>query len=95
MPTLLLLGLESRKHQTDFRSDRDGKMTGSSLVGTVLATRYKILEADEVDSFKAHDLVLDQTVTVRQAFLTSQSAGDFTIRRLPKIALGTNLRLVG
>jgi hypothetical protein len=49
------------------RSDRDGKMSGSSLAGTVLARRYKILERIDGDSFKAHDLALDQTVTVRQA----------------------------
>jgi hypothetical protein len=43
------------------------KMTGSSLAGTALARRYKILERIDGDSFKAHDLALDQTVTVRQA----------------------------
>src|SRR5260370_11582061 len=49
------------------RSDHDGNMTGLSLAGTVLARRYKILERIDGDSFKAHDLALDQTVTVRQA----------------------------
>jgi hypothetical protein len=87
MRTLFLIAPSSRNDQTDFRSDRDGKMTGSSLVGTVLATRYKILEADEVDSFKAHDLVLDQTVTVRQALLTSQRAGDTRRQKVQHLAL--------
>ena len=86
MRTLFLIAPSSRNDQTDFRSDRDGKMTGSSLVGTVLATRYKILEADEVDSFKAHDLVLDQTVTVRQALLTSQRAGDTRRQKVQHLA---------
>jgi hypothetical protein len=38
--------------------DTEGKMTGPSLVGTVLARRYKILETIDGDSFKAHDLAL-------------------------------------
>ena len=87
MPTLLLLGLESRKHQTDFRSDRDAKMNGSSLAGTVLASRYKILETIDVDSFKAHDLTLDQTVTVRQALLTSQCDGNTWRQKVQRLAL--------
>jgi hypothetical protein len=87
MRTLFLIAPSSRNDQTDFRSDRDGRMTGSSLVGTILAARYKILEADEVDSFKAHDLVLDQTVTVRQALLTSQGAGDTRRQKVQHLAL--------
>jgi hypothetical protein len=87
MPRLLLLGLESRKHQTDFRSDRDAKMNGSSLAGTVLASRYKILETIDVDSFKAHDLTLDQTVTVRQALLTSQCDGNTWRQKIQQLAL--------
>ena len=87
MPRLLLLGLESRKHQIDFRSDRDAKMNGSSLAGTVLASRYKILETIDVDSFKAHDLTLDQTVTVRQALLTSQRDGDTWRQKVQQLAL--------
>lgn len=44
------------------RSNCDGKITWFSVVGTVLAKRYKILKTVDVDGFKAHDLVLDQTV---------------------------------
>src|SRR5580693_6127817 len=87
MPRLLLLGLESRKHQTDFLSDGDAKMNGSSLAGTVLASRYKILETIDVDSFKAHDLTLDQTVTVRQALLTSQCDGNTWGQKIQQLAL--------
>jgi hypothetical protein len=87
MPRLLLLGLESRKHQTDFLSDGDAKMNGSSLAGTVLASRYKILETIDVDSFKAHDLTLDQTVTVRQALLTSQCDGNTWRQKIQQLAL--------
>ena len=53
----------------------------------VLASRYKILESVSGDSLKAHDLVLDQTVTVRQAFLTSQRAGDTWRQKVQQLAL--------
>jgi hypothetical protein len=62
-------------------------MTGPSLVGTVLARRYKILEAVDVDSFKAHDLTLDQTVTVRRALLASQRAGETWRQKVQQLAL--------
>ena len=87
MRTLLLIAPRSRNDQTNLRSDRDGKMNGSSLAGTVLASRYKILETIDVDSFKAHDLALDQTVTVRQALLTSQRAGDTWRQKVQQLAL--------
>ena len=61
-------------------------MTGSSLVGTVLARRYHILERIDVDSFRAHDLALDQTVTVRQAELTSQRERDSWRQRVRRLA---------
>jgi hypothetical protein len=69
------------------RWDRDGKMNGPSLVGTVLARRYKILETIAVGSFKAHDLTLDQTVTVREVLLTSQRAGDTWYQKVQQFAL--------
>jgi hypothetical protein len=75
MRTLFLPASSSRIEQSNLQSDRDGKTTCSSLVGTVLARRYKILEEIGVGIFKAHDLALDQTVRVRQALLTSQHAG--------------------
>ena len=87
MRTLSLIAPSSRNDRTNLRSDRDGKMTGSSLVGTVLARRYKILETVDVDSFKAHDLALDQTVTVRQALLTSPRAGDTWRQKVQQLAL--------
>jgi hypothetical protein len=86
MRTLFLIAPSSRIDQTDFRSDRDCKMTGLSLVGTVLARRYKILERIDVDSFRAHDLALDQTVTVRQAKPTSQRDRDTWRQRVRRLA---------
>jgi hypothetical protein len=87
MPTLFLTAPSSRKGQTDVWSDRDGKMTGQSLVRTVLARRYKILETVDLDSFKAHDLALDQTVTVRRVVLASQSAGETWRQKVQQLAL--------
>ncbi len=87
MRTLFLPASSSRTEQSNLQSDRDGKTTCSSFVGTVLARRYKILEKIGVDSFKAHDLALDQTVRVRQALLTSQRAGDTWRQKVQQLAL--------
>ena len=72
------------------RSDHGGNMTGLSLAGTVLAKRYKILERIEGDSFKAHDLALDQTVTVRQAMPTSPRDGDAWCQKIQQLVLIRN-----
>src|ERR1700686_293970 len=87
MRTLLLIAPGSKNNQINSRSDCAGKRNQSSLVGMVLASRYKILESIAGDGFKAHDLVLDQTVTVRQAFLTSQRAGDTWRQKVQQLAL--------
>jgi hypothetical protein len=87
MRTLFLTAPSSRNGQFNFRSDRDGKMNGSSLVGTILAGRFKILKTINVDSFKAHDLVLDQTVMVRQALRPSQRDDDTWRQKIQKLAL--------
>jgi hypothetical protein len=87
MRTLLLNAPGSRNDQINLRSDCAGKRNQSSLAGMVLASRYKILESVSGDSFKAHDLVLDQTVTVRQTFLTSQHAGDTWRQKVQQLAL--------
>jgi hypothetical protein len=72
------------------RSDHDGNMTGLSLAGTVLARRYKILEMIEGDGFKAHDLALDQAVTVRQAMPTSPRDGDAWREKVQQLVLVRN-----
>jgi hypothetical protein len=43
MEELAQSAARSRNDQTNLQSDCDGKMTGSSLVGTILVRRYKIL----------------------------------------------------
>src|SRR3984893_2916530 len=90
MRTLLLLELGSRKDQANFRSDRRVKTSESSLPGTILAARYKVLETIDVDSFKAHDLTLDQTVTVRKALLTSPQDRDIWHQKARQLALVRN-----
>ena len=92
--TLFLPGLDSRKHETDFRSDCYVKMSGSSLAGRVLAGRFKILKKIDVDSFKAHDLVLDQTVSVRQALMGSQRVDDTWRQKVQQLALVRNLNFL-
>jgi hypothetical protein len=90
MRTLSLITPILRNDQTNLRSDYEGKMTGLSLAGTVLARRYKILERMEGDSFKAHDLALDQTVTVRQAMPTSRRDGDAWCQKIQQLVLIRN-----
>ncbi len=72
------------------RSDHDGNMIGLSLAGTVLARRFKILERTDGESFKAHDLALDQTVTVRQAMPTSPRDGDAWRQKVQQLVLVRN-----
>jgi hypothetical protein len=55
-----------------------------------LAGRYKILGATEAESFKAHDLALDQTVSVRVVSPSSQRAGDIWRRKVYQLALVRN-----
>ena len=69
------------------RSDHDGNMIRLFSAGTVLARRYKILERTDGDSFKAHDLALDQTVTVRQAMPTSPRDGDAWRQKVRRLIL--------
>lgn len=87
MRTVFLPASSSRNDQSNLQSDRDGTTTCSSFVGTVLASRYKILERIGVDCFKAHDLALDQTVTLRRSLLTSQYPGDTWRQKIQQLAL--------
>ena len=87
MRTIFLIASSSRKDEANLRSNRDVKMIGPSLVGTVLARRYKILETVDVDSFKAHDLAMDQTVTVRRVLLAPRRAGQTWRQKVQQLAL--------
>jgi hypothetical protein len=90
MRTLLLLELGSRKDQASFRSDRRVKTSESSFAGTILAGRYKVLATIDVDSYRAHDLALDQTVTVRKALMTSPHDSDICRQKARQLALVRN-----
>ena len=94
MQTLSLIAPKPKDDEANLRSDGDGKMTESSLVGTVLARRYKILEPIDAESFKAHDLALDQTVRVMRASLASQRTGDTWCQNLHRLALVRNPRFL-
>lgn len=87
MQTVLLRESRYRTDQTNFQADRNIKMTGSLFPGRVLSRRYKILGIIGGNSFKAHDLALDQTVTVRQAILTDQYDGDTWRQKLQQLVL--------
>jgi hypothetical protein len=85
MRTLLLIELGSRKDQANFRTDCRVKRSESSFAG-ILAGRYKVLETIDVDSYKAHDLALDQTVIVRKVLLTSQPDSDISHQKVRQLA---------
>jgi hypothetical protein len=85
MRTLLLIELGSRMDQANVRTDCRVKRSESSFAGT-LAGRYKVLETIDVDSYKAHDLALDQTVIVRKALLTSPPDGDIWQHKVRQLA---------
>ena len=87
MPTISLIAPRSRKDDANLLPNHDVKRIGPSLVGTVLARRYKILETLDVDSFKAQDLAMDQTVTVRRVFLAPKSAGQTWRQKVQQLAL--------
>jgi hypothetical protein len=87
MPTLFLMASSSGRDRTKFRTERDDKLIGASLVQTVLARRYKILQTVDADCFKAHDLALDQTVTVRRVLLRSQRVGETWRQKVQQLAL--------
>src|SRR5438132_7525485 len=87
MQMLLLPEPASDRAETSFPSDRQARKSEASLTGTILAGRYKLLGATEAESFKAHDLALDQTVSVRVVFPGSQRAGDIWRRKVYQLAL--------
>jgi hypothetical protein len=89
MQTLLLLGPQSGRGETSLRSDRNIKITGS-FAGTTLTGRYRISNATDWVSFKAHDLALDQTVSVRGAWVPSQGYDDLWREKAQQLALVRN-----
>ena len=85
-------GIKKGSGQFPIRSRRQND--GSSLAGTILAGRYKVLETIDVDSFKAHDLTLDQTVTVRKALLTSQRDSNIWRQKARQLVLVRNAKFL-
>jgi hypothetical protein len=93
MRTLLLLELGSRKDQANFRSVGPVN-TSESLAGTILGGRYKVLETIDVNSYKAHDLGLDQTVLVRKALPASPDESDIWRQKVRQLVLAQNARFL-
>src|ERR1700730_14939757 len=89
MQTLLLLGPHSRRGETRLRSDCNINIPGS-FAGTILAGRYRISDTTDWATFKAHDLALDQTVSVRGALLTSKGYDDIWRGKAQQLALVRN-----
>ncbi|HEX7193934.1 MAG TPA: hypothetical protein VF207_03105 [Chthoniobacterales bacterium] len=90
MQMLLLPEPASDRAETSFPSDHQVRKSEASLTGTILAGRYKILGATGAESFKAYDLALDQTVSVRVVFPNSQRADDIWRRKGYQLALVRN-----
>ena len=65
METCLLLDPKPEPTHGGLQSSRGDKASAFPLIGDILADRYKILSQAGAENFKAHDLALDQTVTVR------------------------------
>lgn len=89
MQTLLLLGPQSRRGETRLRSDCNIDIPGS-FAGTILAGRYRISDTTDWATFKAHDLALDQTVSVRGALLRSKGYDDIWRGKAQQLALVRN-----
>ncbi len=56
----------NRKSSDLFPIRSPAKNSASTLLGQILAGRYKILKVIDASTFKGHDLALDQTVNVRE-----------------------------
>jgi len=67
---------ETEGPQTSFLPDHRPRNSVSSVLGRILAGRYKILKRIDPGTFKGHDLALDQTVNVRQVLCASQQDRD-------------------
>jgi hypothetical protein len=66
MQRLLPPPRETGRVRTCSQSDPEAKNSASALLGQTLAGCYKILKVIDARTFKGHDLVLDQTVNVRE-----------------------------
>jgi hypothetical protein len=76
---MLMLLPESGKDETKFGSDCRTETRVKFHAGRMLCGRYKVLGTIDADSFKAHDILLDQTVTLRKE---AQESGDGAWRRM-------------
>jgi hypothetical protein len=90
MQMLLPPPRETGRVRTCSQSDHQSKNSASALLGQTLAGRYKILKAIDASTFKGQDLVLDQTVHVREELRTPQGDRDIWRRKARELMLVRN-----
>jgi hypothetical protein len=90
MQTLLPSSQETGRTQTCFRADHSPEDSASTLLGQILAGRYKILKVIDASTLKGHDLALDQTVNVRMALRAHQRDRDIWRQKARKLILVRN-----
>lgn len=90
MQRLLPPPWETGRVRTCSQSDPESKNSASALLGQTLAGRYKILKVIDASTFKAHDLVLDQTVNVREELCAPQGDRDIWRRKAIELMLIRN-----
>lgn len=76
----------SREDQTSVPSGRNGSLVRLPITGTVLADRYRVVEAIDSESFAADDLALHQRVIVRKAVLNGRPGVESWRERVLQLA---------
>jgi hypothetical protein len=80
----------NRKGSDLFPARSPGESSSSTLLGQILAGRYKILKVIDASTFKGHDLVLDQTVKIREELRPSQRDRDLCRQKARELILVRN-----
>jgi hypothetical protein len=80
----------NRKSSDLFPIRSPAKNSASTLLGQILAGRYKILKVIDASTFKGHDLALDQTVNVREELRAPQRDRDILRQKARELILVRN-----
>jgi hypothetical protein len=80
----------NRKSSDLFPIRSPAKNSTSTLLGQILAGRYKILKVIDASTFKGHDLELDQTVNVREELGAAQRDRDIRRQKARELILVRN-----
>lgn len=76
----------SKEDQTNIPLGQNGSLVSSPIAGTVLADRYRLVEAIDQESFAADDLAFHQRVMVRKVVLTGQPGVESWRERILQLA---------